>query len=76
LESKRREVENDHRVQAFCDAKKLAALVEVKGHGYLRAEKALWYTKNGTVKECEEWLRVHAGDEDIRGNYTRNEWRR
>lgn len=56
---------NDPVVEKYANAKMLSALVDVKGHLVLQAEKALWYTRNASVAAAEEWLTLHAKDADI-----------
>lgn len=56
---------NDAKVINYAKAKIVTALVEVKGIGPLRAEKACWFTSNKGVAEAEAWLEAHKNDPDI-----------
>lgn len=44
---------------------KLTTLTEVKGHGQVRAAKALHFTGNTSVKNAEEWIEQNKDDPDI-----------
>eukprot|EP00747_Dinoflagellata_sp_TGD_P128015 gnl/TRDRNA2_/TRDRNA2_174472_c8_seq1.p1 gnl/TRDRNA2_/TRDRNA2_174472_c8~~gnl/TRDRNA2_/TRDRNA2_174472_c8_seq1.p1 ORF type:complete len:494 (-),score=139.29 gnl/TRDRNA2_/TRDRNA2_174472_c8_seq1:48-1529(-) len=57
--------QNDAKVSDYAKSKIVDALVEVKGHSVLRAEKACWFTQNKGVSEAEAWIEAHKGDADI-----------
>lgn len=44
---------------------KLQTLSEIKGHGQVRAAKALHFTGNKSVKDAEAWIEANKDDPDI-----------
>lgn len=49
----------------FAKKKIVDALVEVKGYGVIRSEKACWFTQNKGVTEAEQWIEANKNDPDI-----------
>ncbi|CAD7941568.1 unnamed protein product [Amoebophrya sp. A120] len=56
---------NDAKVINYAKKKIVDALVEVKGHGVVRSEKACWFTSNKGVSEAEAWIEANKTDPDI-----------
>ena len=47
---------NDPKVVQYCKNKIINALVDVKGVGVVRAEKATWFTMNKSLDAAEKWI--------------------
>ncbi|CAD7929465.1 unnamed protein product [Amoebophrya sp. A25] len=56
---------NDPRVINYAKKKIIDALVEVKGFGVIRSEKACWFTENKGVAEAEAWIEANKNDPEI-----------
>ncbi len=65
VEQNERKYMNDPQVVKYAKKKLVDALVEVKGHSVIRAEKGCWFTSNKGVPEAEAWIEEHKGEEDI-----------
>eukprot|EP00391_Amoebophrya_sp_Ameob2_P008466 CAMPEP_0178983478 /NCGR_PEP_ID=MMETSP0795-20121207/1079_1 /TAXON_ID=88552 /ORGANISM="Amoebophrya sp., Strain Ameob2" /LENGTH=476 /DNA_ID=CAMNT_0020674249 /DNA_START=103 /DNA_END=1534 /DNA_ORIENTATION=- len=56
---------NDAKIINYAKKKIVDALVEVKGYGVVRSEKACWFTGNKGVSEAEAWIASNKDDPEI-----------
>jgi len=65
LASHQEKFSNHPKIIKYASKKTMDALVEVKGISVIKAEKACWFTRNGNVAKCEEWLEQNKDDPDL-----------